>query len=230
MTSCRCWKITSRKKDPEARIYASSCISSVQTSRVSAGARQRRRFLSILSSRSSRQLCRVWRSFIDIRLYIQVSPATWPVHVLRRSDVMERHCVDLKLDNMLFKAVPSDKYVEEQLAAEPLAIQGEVEVDGERYPILGSQPIRHNYRWDMSPSESELVGYVVTDLGQGERGRALLDSSKIMTVSWTRCSPASRRTTDHRRVLRVCTACARAASILGFLAQDGHLGGWVHSM
>ncbi|KAI0338467.1 kinase-like protein [Trametopsis cervina] len=85
---------------------------------------------------------------------------------------LHRHRIihtDLKLDNMLFKAVPSDKYVEDQLAAEPLDLQGEVEVEGVRYPILGSQPIHHQFRWDMSASESELVGYVVTDLGQAQR-------------------------------------------------------------
>ncbi|KAF8910920.1 kinase-like protein [Gymnopilus junonius] len=76
---------------------------------------------------------------------------------------------DLKLDNILFMGVPNDKYVEEQLAAEAPVIEGEVEVEGVTYPLLRAQPIPHTCQWDMSPYISEVIDYVVTDLGQAQR-------------------------------------------------------------
>jgi serine/threonine-protein kinase SRPK3 len=75
--------------------------------------------------------------------------------------------VDLKPDNILFDAVNGDKDVEEQLKAEPITIEGEVEIKGEKYPVLRSQPIRHNFTWDASPFIAEIMQFVIIDFGQG---------------------------------------------------------------
>ncbi|KAF9066091.1 kinase-like protein [Rhodocollybia butyracea] len=76
---------------------------------------------------------------------------------------------DLKLDNILFNMIRGDPHVEEQLSSESVIEDGEVEVKGQKYPILRSQPIHHGYAWDVTPFLAELMSFCLTDLGQAQR-------------------------------------------------------------
>ncbi|KAI0029591.1 kinase-like protein [Vararia minispora EC-137] len=76
---------------------------------------------------------------------------------------------DVKLDNILFNSVKGDNDVEDRLKTETVAVEGEVEIKGETYPVLRSQPIRHDFAWDASPFISEIMQFVLVDLGQAQR-------------------------------------------------------------
>jgi hypothetical protein len=49
----------------------------------------------------------------------------------------------------------------------PPKILGEFDLDGEKYPILASQPIPHRWTWDTPPHLAELMSFTLIDLGQG---------------------------------------------------------------
>ncbi|CAL1705897.1 unnamed protein product [Somion occarium] len=73
---------------------------------------------------------------------------------------------DVKLDNLLFSGI-GDKQVEERIG-EPLAVEGEYEVDGITYPLCRPQPLPHGFTWKDSPHEAERILVTLTDLGQAQ--------------------------------------------------------------
>ncbi|KAI0761641.1 kinase-like domain-containing protein, partial [Trametes elegans] len=76
---------------------------------------------------------------------------------------------DLKLDNILFNSVGSDKSVDDQLREDPPAVESEFEVEGKKYPVFRSQPLRHSFTWDASPLDAEIMQFTIADLGQAQR-------------------------------------------------------------
>ncbi|KAF8960604.1 kinase-like protein [Flammula alnicola] len=76
---------------------------------------------------------------------------------------------DIKGDNILFNALGGkDEEIERILAADPPKILGEFDLDGEKYPILASQPIPHKWTWDTPPHLAELMSFTLIDLGQAQ--------------------------------------------------------------
>ncbi|KAI0632112.1 kinase-like protein [Trametes polyzona] len=76
---------------------------------------------------------------------------------------------DLKLGNILFNTVGSDKDVEEDLKANPPLADGEVEIEGTKYPVFRSQPLPSSFTWDVSPFRAETMLFTIVDLGQAQR-------------------------------------------------------------
>jgi serine/threonine-protein kinase SRPK3 len=75
---------------------------------------------------------------------------------------------DIKGDNILFNALGGrDEEIERTLATDPPKILDEFDLDGEKYPILASQPIPHKWTWDTPPHLTELMSFTLIDLGQG---------------------------------------------------------------
>ncbi|KAI0823098.1 kinase-like protein [Trametes gibbosa] len=117
----------------------------------------------------------------DVSSFRRTSPTkALPVHIVKNilaqtleglKQLHELNIIhtDLKLDNILFNAVGSDKDVEEQLKAEPATVEREIEIEGKKYPVLRSQPLRHNFSCDASPFEAEIMQFTIVDLGQAQR-------------------------------------------------------------
>ncbi|KAF9068745.1 kinase-like domain-containing protein [Rhodocollybia butyracea] len=117
----------------------------------------------------------------DVSSFRRSSPTkALPVHVVKiivqrtLEAVAQLHELDiihtdLKLDNILFNAISGDPHVEEQLNSESVIEDGQVEVKGEKYPILRSQPIRHSTAWNVTPFMAEVMLFCLTDLGQAQR-------------------------------------------------------------
>jgi hypothetical protein len=74
---------------------------------------------------------------------------------------------DLKLDNVLFGSGHDDADIDALLLDEPLAVDGEFELYGKRYPIMRSQPLRHKFPWDASRHLTELLSVYLTDFSHG---------------------------------------------------------------
>lgn len=74
---------------------------------------------------------------------------------------------DVKPDNILFTVGADTEKVEKYLA-EPPAIEGEFEVNGERHPLLRAQPIPTDFSPEMNAFDAELMRCVLADLGQGQ--------------------------------------------------------------
>ncbi|KAI0757390.1 hypothetical protein C8Q80DRAFT_1216033 [Daedaleopsis nitida] len=64
----------------------------------------------------------------------------------------------VRSDNIL------DKRIEEQLTTHPAKVEAELEMDGEKYPVLRSQPIPHAYTWDATPCTAETMSFAIIDL------------------------------------------------------------------
>jgi serine/threonine-protein kinase SRPK3 len=78
-------------------------------------------------------------------------------------------CIDLKLDNVLFNIACDDESIGAWLSKSgPSTIDGEFEFEGQLLPIVRSQPIPHGFRWDQSPSVTELLNVTLIDFGHGE--------------------------------------------------------------
>ncbi|EIW60025.1 kinase-like protein [Trametes versicolor FP-101664 SS1] len=76
---------------------------------------------------------------------------------------------DLKLDNILFSRVGSDKDVDSELKSNPAIADSELEMEGKNYPLFRSQPLPHGHAWDASPSQAEAMQFTIIDLGQAQR-------------------------------------------------------------
>lgn len=61
--------------------------------------------------------------------------------------------------------------MDEELAANPPIVQGEVQIDGKPHPVFRSQPIPHKFTWDASPFDAEIMQFTIADLGQGNVAR-----------------------------------------------------------
>ena len=68
---------------------------------------------------------------------------------------------DLKLDNVLFALAYSPAL------DEPLAVTGEFELHGKRYPIVRSQPLSHKFPSDATRHLTELLSVYLTDFSHG---------------------------------------------------------------
>ncbi|CDO70010.1 hypothetical protein BN946_scf184354.g12 [Trametes cinnabarina] len=78
---------------------------------------------------------------------------------------------DVKLDNLLFgnSLYPSDDALSHYLQATPPEFEGEVDLDGQKYPIVKPQPIPHVYKWNTSAFEAETMIIYLVDLGNAQR-------------------------------------------------------------
>jgi len=75
---------------------------------------------------------------------------------------------DIKCDNILFNSVGGkDDEIERMLASEPLKVEGEIDLDGKKYPTYAAQPIPHKWSWDTPQHQAELMSFTLVDLGQG---------------------------------------------------------------
>ena len=59
----------------------------------------------------------------------------------------EHFSVDLKPDNVLFCDGTAPASLREVLDSSPLAVDGEFELQGGRFPIIRSQPVPHPFKW-----------------------------------------------------------------------------------
>lgn len=67
---------------------------------------------------------------------------------------------------MLFEGTAPES-IRKLLDDNPVSIDGEFELNGVRYPIVRSQPVPHDFRWDDPPSLVELYTVRLIDLGHG---------------------------------------------------------------
>jgi serine/threonine-protein kinase SRPK3 len=85
-----------------------------------------------------------------------------------------------------------------ELEEAPPAIQGHVSLNGESYPIVLSQPMRHGFRWDSDGTRIELSRFCLSGLDHGARSshpfRALaypLPSLQNCSAQWSDKPPPS---------------------------------------
>ncbi|KAI0806864.1 kinase-like domain-containing protein [Fomes fomentarius] len=78
---------------------------------------------------------------------------------------------DVKMDNLLFgnSLYSSDDDLRHYLESSPPKVEGDVNLDGQTYPLVKSQPIPHRYTWDTSAFEAETMTIYLTDLGHAQR-------------------------------------------------------------
>ncbi|KAI9057489.1 kinase-like protein [Trametes sanguinea] len=78
---------------------------------------------------------------------------------------------DVKLDNLLFgnSLYPTDDALASYLQSTPPEFEGEVDLDGQKYPLVKPQPIPHVFKWDTSAFEAETMIIYLTDLGHAQR-------------------------------------------------------------
>ncbi|THH11300.1 hypothetical protein EW146_g8092 [Bondarzewia mesenterica] len=72
---------------------------------------------------------------------------------------------DIKPDNILFSIGEDTDSTEEELAADPPKINGQVELNGNTYPVMLPQPLTHDYKWNDPAMFVELYDFVLNDLG-----------------------------------------------------------------
>lgn len=77
---------------------------------------------------------------------------------------------DVKLDNLLFtnSLYTQDVALSRFLESNPAKIEGHVQLNGEDYPLVPSQPIPHGFSWNTRAFDAELMSTYLIDFGQGE--------------------------------------------------------------
>ncbi|GBE83460.1 hypothetical protein SCP_0505090 [Sparassis crispa] len=75
---------------------------------------------------------------------------------------------DVKTDNIMVGGVGDDARIETFLTSEPVAVEGEFELDGEKYPLCRPQPIPHQFSWNSSPHHAEIITITLIGLGQAQ--------------------------------------------------------------
>jgi len=88
--------------------------------------------------------------------------------------------LDLKPENVLFGGGTAPKAIQKLLKVAPLAIEGQIELSGERYPLIRSQPISHRFKWDDPSKIVELYFVQLVDFGNG---RYLVSSCNPFTYT-----------------------------------------------
>lgn len=53
----------------------------------------------------------------------------------------------------------------EKFTANPSKIEGELELNGTKYPVMVSQPLARDFKWDDAALSAELYDFVLNDLG-----------------------------------------------------------------
>jgi serine/threonine-protein kinase SRPK3 len=76
------------------------------------------------------------------------------------------NAVDVKADNFLFDAGLGAEFDGGSKALPPIVV-GEFELNGERYPIMKSQPIQHSFRSNDPPWEVDRYRVHLCDVGHG---------------------------------------------------------------
>jgi len=74
---------------------------------------------------------------------------------------------DVKASNVLFDAFPDTEQVEHILETTSVSQDGDVEINGKKYPVLLPQPLTHQYKWDDAQLTIEFYGFILSDLGSG---------------------------------------------------------------
>jgi serine/threonine-protein kinase SRPK3 len=68
---------------------------------------------------------------------------------------------------VLFSDGTTSKTIQKLLNESPLAVDGEFELFGMRYPIIRSQPVPHPFNWNDRPVFVELYSIRLIDFGHG---------------------------------------------------------------
>jgi len=84
--------------------------------------------------------------------------------------------LDLKPDNVLFSDDTAPKAIQKLLNESPLAIDGEFELCGMRYPIIRSQPVPHPFSWNDRLVVAELYSVRLVGFGHGYYSTFILHS------------------------------------------------------
>lgn len=103
--------------------------------------------------------------------------------------ISTEHSIDVKPDNVLLGDITEYTWIKEQLVRNPIAIAGEYELNGVKYPILKPQPILHYCTWDMSPRDAESSSVYLVSLGHSMCSTIFLFMSILTLVfqlnGWT---------------------------------------------
>lgn len=72
--------------------------------------------------------------------------------------------------------------MQQYLDANPAEVEGQIQLEGESYPIIKSQPIPNGYAWDTSAFEAEKMIIYLVDLGHGQWPSSMYS---FVPRSWT---------------------------------------------
>jgi hypothetical protein len=102
-------------------------------------------------------------------------------------------------------------------------LEGHVSLDGTSYPIVRSQPIQHNWRWDDSGHTVELFRFCLNDLGHSEYAISAHSLTVLFTIHFAFSSTGGQATTD-RSAFRICAPCTGNRPPRWLRPESGHMG------